>query len=363
MRALSIENPFYKKSRIISPPKARILVCPFCGKEKQVMSSLISWHTYNAEGWSDGYWIGIITLGFRDISYIQKCRHCGKYYTLARQDEKYAEHGSFERGIITFSELKKAFKQLSEDGFFDVEDEGMVRLMLHGAYNDYYYRGRERKISTIDKELFQKNAVWLIENNIVHGRMKIEFYREIGDFEAARRLFALFKFVGIEEDSVLYAIRERLDAHDCKVFKIEEKILSIKDIKAGNVKRLLGHIIDVAFIIFITIMILKFTTIAESATISNLEIDLTYFASYFLYFLGMEAISNGKTIGKKLLRMSVTNNKGESPSMSKIGLRTLCRFIPFDILSFLWGGNWHDNISGTYVVSDNELKKFKEQHQ
>ena len=214
-----------------------------------------------------------------------------------------------------------------------------------------------------DPELFQKNAVWLIENNIVHGRMKIEFYREIGDFEAARRLFALFKFVGIEEDSVLYAIRERLDAHDCKVFKIEEKILSIKDIKAGNVKRLLGHIIDVAFIIFITIMILKFTTIAESATISNLEIDLTYFASYFLYFLGMEAISNGKTIGKKLLRMSVTNNKGESPSMSKIGLRTLCRFIPFDILSFLWGGNWHDNISGTYVVSDNELKKFKEQHQ
>ena len=119
----------------------------------------------------------------------------------------------------------------------------------------------------------------------------------------------------------------------------------------------------VAFIMFMTIMILKFAIIAEGTTISNLEIDLTYFVFYFLYFFGSEATSNGKTIGKKLLRMSVTNDKGESTSMQKIGLRTLCRFIPFDILSFLWGGNWHDNISGTYVVSDNELKKFKEQHQ
>lgn len=146
-----------------------------------------------------------------------------------------------------------------------------------------------------------------------------------------------------------------------EIFIAENKILTVENLRAGNGKRLLGHIIDVAFIMFITIMILKFATIAESVTISNLEIDLTYFAFYFLYFLGME--SNGKTIGKKLLRMSVTNNKGESPSMLKIGLRTLCRFIPFDILSFLWGGNWHDNISGTYVVSDNELKKFKELHQ
>lgn len=146
-------------------------------------------------------------------------------------------------------------------------------------------------------------------------------------------------------------------------FVAENKILTIDNIKVDSGKRLLGHIIDVAFIMFMTIMILKFAIIAESTTISNLEIDLTYFAFYFLYFFGSEATCNGKTIGKKLLRMSVTNDKGESTSMQKIGLRTLCRFIPFDIFSFLWGGNWHDNISGTYVVSDNKLEKFKEQHQ
>lgn len=144
---------------------------------------------------------------------------------------------------------------------------------------------------------------------------------------------------------------------------IEDEIMTIDKIKADNGKRLLGHIIDVAFIMFLTVIILKLAVIAENATISNFEINSTYFAFYFLYFFGMEATNNGKTIGKKLLRMSVTNDIGESSSMSKIGLQTLCRLIPFDILSFLWGGNWHDNISGTYVVSDKKLKQFKEQRQ
>lgn len=148
-----------------------------------------------------------------------------------------------------------------------------------------------------------------------------------------------------------------------KTCVVRNEILTIEKIKADTWKRLLGHIVDVAFIMFLTVTILIFAVIAESATISNFEINLTYSAFYFLYFFGMEATNDGKTIGKKLLRMSVTNDIGESSSMSKIGLRTLCRFIPFDILSFLWGGNWHDNISGTYVVSDKKLKKFKEQYQ
>lgn len=176
-----------------------------------------------------------------------------------------------------------------------------------------------------------------------------------------RKEYAVDAIAAVEE-----VLKERGVSYEKKpdeTFVAEYKILTIDNIKVDSGKRLLGHIIDVAFVMFTTILVLKFGVIAESATISDLEIDLTYFAFYFLYFFGTETASNGKTIGKKLLRMSVTNDKGESPSMSKMGLRTLCRFIPFDILSFLWGGNWHDNISGTYVVSDKELMKFKEQHQ
>ena len=145
----------------------------------------------------------------------------------------------------------------------------------------------------------------------------------------------------------------------------KNKILTIENIKADITKRLLGHIIDWAFVFFITLMILKFVEIAEIRPVSNLEINLSYYEFYFMYFFVTEATNDGsygRTLGKKLLRMSVTDNKGKIPSMSKIGLRTLCRFIPLDALSFLWGGNWHDSISGTYVVSDNKLKKFLEQN-
>lgn len=153
--------------------------------------------------------------------------------------------------------------------------------------------------------------------------------------------------------------------HD-KYFMAKNKNLTIEDLKADITKRLLGHIIDVAFVLFITRIFLEFIAIINFRPIYNIEINLTYYVFYFMYFFVTEATNDGsygRTLGKKLLRMRVTNNQGKIPSMSKIGLRTLCRFIPLDALSFLWGGNWHDNISGTYVVSDNKLKKFLEQKQ
>lgn len=142
-------------------------------------------------------------------------------------------------------------------------------------------------------------------------------------------------------------------------FEGDDNTPTIEKIKSGSGKRLLGHIIDVAFVMVVTIFVLKFATIAESTPISNLEIDLTYYAFYFLYFWIMETTSNGKTVGKRLLKMSVINDKGEKPSMSQIALRSLCRFIPFDAISFFFNWNWHDCISDTYVVSDYELERFK----
>ena len=147
-----------------------------------------------------------------------------------------------------------------------------------------------------------------------------------------------------------------------EVFVPENRTPTIETIKASSAKRLLGHIIDVAFIIFITKMIFALATM-DGSTINGLGIGLAYNVFYFLYFFVAESvISNGKTIGKWLLRMRVVNEKGECPAMSKMGLRTLCRFIPFDALSFLWGGNWHDSISGTYVVSDKGLERLREQN-
>ena len=93
------------------PGKARILVCPFCGKENEVMS-LISWNTFGAECWSDGRVIG---PGIREISYVQKCRHCRKYYTLARQDEKYAEHAKLNKIICMIMQIENQMEECKHE--------------------------------------------------------------------------------------------------------------------------------------------------------------------------------------------------------------------------------------------------------
>ena len=75
---------------------------------------------------------------------------------------------------------------------------------------------------------------------------------------------------------------------------------------------------------------------------------LLLFGYYFLfeYFFG-------KTPGKFLTKTRVVDVNGEWPGGKKLLIRTLCRFIPFDSLSFLFGSiGWHDSISGTMVVRD-----------
>ena len=56
-----------------------------------------------------------------------------------------------------------------------------------------------------------------------------------------------------------------------------------------------------------------------------------------------------QTFGKFLLK-GVVKGKGENPTWREVLLRTFSRLIPFNEISFLFGGNWHDRISKTSVV-------------
>ena len=200
------------------PDKPRILVCPFCGKEKEIMS-LASGNTFGAEYWSDNKRIAPM---MPEISYVQKCPHCGKYYIIGRQEVKHAESGmSFDTGELDFPETKEAFRQLSEEGFLDGNEEAGVRMMLHRAYNDYYHRSEEKHtVSEEDKVLFRENALWLINNALRDNLIKAEFYREIGEMDTAR---SLLESVTVENDflkNIASAIKERIDANDSDVFKL-----------------------------------------------------------------------------------------------------------------------------------------------
>ncbi len=69
------------------------------------------------------------------------------------------------------------------------------------------------------------------------------------------------------------------------------------------------------------------------------------------YYLAME-VTFRTTPGKWITRARVTDAEGREPSRNRLLLRTFCRFIPADALSFFGrdGTGWHDAVSKTYVV-------------
>lgn len=118
--------------------------------------------------------------------------------------------------------MKEAFSQLSEEGFRDKKEESNVRLMLHHAYNDYYYRSSDGKeISANDKNLFYENGKWLIDNLITDNVLKAELYREIGEFEIAHDILESVEVEDLFLRNIVSQIQEKLRNKDCRVFKIQ----------------------------------------------------------------------------------------------------------------------------------------------
>jgi len=59
---------------------ATILKCPHCGGTKEVMS-ITSGNTSGATLWSDAKWYASM---LPQVSYIQRCPHCGKYFFYSK---------------------------------------------------------------------------------------------------------------------------------------------------------------------------------------------------------------------------------------------------------------------------------------
>jgi hypothetical protein len=117
----------------------------------------------------------------------------------------------------------------------------------------------------------------------------------------------------------------------------------------GN--RLLHHIVDILFCTTISFdwMLGKRSSYNpyEDAIISSLISS----ANLFVYYLFSELLFR-QTLGKILTNSCVVATRGTMGGLRILG-RTFARFIPFDVLSFLGNGNWHDKVSGTTVVYTN----------
>jgi uncharacterized RDD family membrane protein YckC len=80
---------------------------------------------------------------------------------------------------------------------------------------------------------------------------------------------------------------------------------------------------------------------------------LSYVLMFFFYFLWENHTQ--KTPGKYVTKTRTVTKDGLRPDTRTILIRTLCRFIPFDNLSFLIGKNpigWHDRLSKTIVIKE-----------
>jgi uncharacterized RDD family membrane protein YckC len=74
--------------------------------------------------------------------------------------------------------------------------------------------------------------------------------------------------------------------------------------------------------------------------------------AFFLYFVYME-YKYQKTIGKFLTKTKVVMNDGRKPELNEIFIRTVCRLIPLDRISFLFTRNgFHDRLSNTTVIKE-----------
>lgn len=87
----------------------------------------------------------------------------------------------------------------------------------------------------------------------------------------------------------------------------------------------------------------------------------TYLSFATIYYLFLEGLF-GRTIGKIVTGSVVVDENGLKPSFKIIFIRTVCRLIPFEALSFLSKSArfWHDSFSKTYVVEKKDLDQDME---
>jgi uncharacterized RDD family membrane protein YckC len=133
-------------------------------------------------------------------------------------------------------------------------------------------------------------------------------------------------------------------------------------------RRFINHLLDkiaVFFFAFVYTCILVFvSTIILNLAFKHVHISIrpyirilfytVYFLTHFVYYILFE-FKTGKTIAKFFTKTRVFSVDNSPLTYKKVFIRTLCRLIPFNLLSFFFLNDhkgWHDTISKTKVLKD-----------
>lgn len=149
----------------------------------------------------------------------------------------------------------------------------------------------------------------------------------------------------------------------------EDIVRITPDVLASREKRFLTFLIDylvrfvIVFFVAVLLGMMAYLTgdngyLIWLDNLTRVEEILYEVVIVFIYYMILESIT-ARTIGKYITGTKVLLKDGSKPEAYKILLRTLCRFIPFDPLSFFGTDSrgWHDTLTETFVV---DVKKYNE---
>lgn len=138
-------------------------------------------------------------------------------------------------------------------------------------------------------------------------------------------------------------------------FRKAELITQRHYINVTKTERLLNYLIDnvvfaVLFIVYVFSFTLKGYPNFEYLGFINTHIIYMYVVFKFFYYFSNEFLFH-KTLGKIFNNLKVVFKS----RLKDIFIRTLCRFIPFEILTFMSKGKGlHDKLSNTEVIRANK---------
>ncbi|MDE7419536.1 MAG: hypothetical protein K2N35_04945 [Muribaculaceae bacterium] len=177
------------------PGPANVISCPYCEGKKELMS-LVSGNTFGGTVWSDTRRHYPM---LPEVSPIQKCPHCGKYYFVEQAKSEYAADDdtglrSFgELGTLNYSELKEAKEQMQHLTLTKMQ-RWIINHQLFMAYNDEFRRNQDNESpvpTKEDAEIFEGTVQELLEGidssedyNLFHT----ELLRETGMFGEAMEI-------------------------------------------------------------------------------------------------------------------------------------------------------------------------------
>ncbi|MCF8296201.1 MAG: RDD family protein [Saprospiraceae bacterium] len=133
---------------------------------------------------------------------------------------------------------------------------------------------------------------------------------------------------------------------------INEKETITDAYRANGGKRFANLLIDsiiINFLYFGLLYVLDVASDYETLFLISYPMQLLYYWIMEYYY--------GKTIGKMVTKTKVVDINGNRPSSSMAFTRSICRFIPFNALSFLGTPprGWHDTIAKSFVVRDEDV--------